>query len=81
MSDKNLDYYAQCFANLRIDKSHGSPAPHKPLLLLSLIELIERGIVSSNEIELTPEVVSTFLKYWSAIYPSQKCLVAHPFST
>lgn len=79
MLNKNLDYYLQLFANLRIDRSHGRPAPHKPILLLSIIELIERRIILANEIELTPEIVSTFMNYWNALYPGQKGIVALPF--
>ncbi|MBI4849883.1 MAG: HNH endonuclease [Nitrospirae bacterium] len=79
MSEKNLDYYIRKFTQLRIDRSHGRPAPHKPILLLSIIELIERGVISTNEIELTPEIVSTFLSYWNALYPDQKGIVALPF--
>lgn len=79
MLDKNVDYYLNKFTQLRIDRSHGRPAPHKPILLLSIIELIERGIITSNEIELTPEIVSTFLNYWNALYPTQKGIVALPF--
>jgi putative restriction endonuclease len=79
MLEKNLDYYFQRFANLRIDRSHGRPAPHKPILLLSIIELIERHVIYTNEIELTPEIVSTFLNYWNALYPDQRGIVALPF--
>lgn len=79
MFDKNVDYYLNKFAQLRIDRSHERPAPHKPILLLSIIELIERGIITSNEIELTPEIVSTFLNYWNVLYPAQKGIVALPF--
>lgn len=79
MSEKNSDYYIKKFTQLRIDRSHGRPAPHKPILLLSIIELIERGIISTNEIELTPEIVLTFLGYWNALYPDQKGIVALPF--
>lgn len=79
MLDKNVDYYLNKLAQLRIDRSHGRPAPHKPILLLSIIDLIERGIITSNEIELSPEIVSTFLNYWNALYPAQKGIVALPF--
>jgi putative restriction endonuclease len=79
MPEKNLDYYLYQFANLRIDRSHGRPAPHKPILLLSIIDLIERQVVSTNQIELTPEIVSTFLNYWNALYPMQKGIIALPF--
>ncbi len=30
-------------AKLKVDKSHGDPAPHKPLLLLVVLELAEQG--------------------------------------
>jgi putative restriction endonuclease len=79
MPEKNLDYYLYRFANLKIDRSHGRPAPHKAILLLSIIELIERRGISTNEIELTPDIVSTFLNYWNALYPYQKGIVALPF--
>lgn len=79
MTEKTADYYLKKFANLRIDRSHGRPAPHKPILLLSIIELIERRVISTNKIELTPDVVSTFLNYWNALYPDQKGIVALPF--
>ncbi|MBI5632673.1 MAG: HNH endonuclease [Nitrospirae bacterium] len=79
MPEKNADYYIKKFAQLRIDRSHGRPAPHKPILLLSIIELIERGVILTNEIELTPEIISTFLSYWNALYPEQKGIVALPF--
>jgi putative restriction endonuclease len=79
MPEKNLDYYLYRFANLRIDRSHGRPAPHKAILLLSIIELIERCVIPTNEIALTPEIVSTFLNYWNALYPDQRGIVALPF--
>lgn len=79
MLNRTFDYYAHRLAQLRIDRSHGRPAPHKPLLLLAVIELIERGIISRNEIEISPELVSAFLNYWGAVYPTQKGVLALPF--
>lgn len=79
MPEKKVAYYLSKFSQLRIDRSHGKPARHKPILLLTIIELIERGVIASNEIELTPEIVSTFLNYWNALYPAQKGIVALPF--
>lgn len=59
-----LSYYAKRFQRLRVDRAHGV-APHKPLLLLSVIEQIKREVISRNEIYLNPELIHTFLKYWS----------------
>ena len=59
-----LSYYAKKFQRLRVDRAHGV-APHKPILLLAVIELFERGAMAENRIELTPQLNQTFLKYWS----------------
>lgn len=39
-------------------------APHKPVLLLSLVELIEKGLASSNRIYLNADMVATFQENW-----------------
>lgn len=59
-----LSYYAKKFQRLRVDRAHGV-APHKPILLLSVIEQIRREIIVENKIYLSYELIQTFLKYWS----------------
>jgi putative restriction endonuclease len=61
---KDLSYYAGKFINLKVDRSRGI-ALHKPILLMSVIELIGKGEINDNQIFLTPELIATFLKYWS----------------
>jgi putative restriction endonuclease len=58
-----LGYYSNRFQRLRVDRAHGV-APHKPILLLSVIELISKEIIAQNQIYLLPELQDTFLKYW-----------------
>jgi putative restriction endonuclease len=60
---EQLSYYARLFERLRVDRARGI-APHKPILLLSVIELIAQEKIKQNQIHLTPELISTFLKYW-----------------
>lgn len=64
MVEKNLKYYAKKFEKLRVDRARGV-APHKPILLLSVIELISQGKITHNRIYLSPELIATFLKYWT----------------
>ncbi|EAY30986.1 HNH endonuclease [Microscilla marina] len=45
----------------------GSVAPHKPILLLSMIRLIEDRVITSQRIYLTPELLSTFKEYWELL--------------
>lgn len=62
-----LTFYLNKFAKLRIDRARGNPAPHKPLLLLAIIDLIEQGTIIENEIEPSPQLVESFLKYWNLL--------------
>lgn len=57
---RDFRYYKECFSNLHTAHSNKLPAPHKPLLLLSIIDLIERRLITSNRIELTDELVRAF---------------------
>ena len=66
MATNTLHKYLYEIQNLRIDRAHGN-APHQPVLLLSIIELIEQGQISENKIMPSPRLVETFVKYWTKI--------------
>jgi len=62
-----LEQYLQMFANLRTDRGCDRyPAitchrePHKPFLLLSVMDLVAQGRISENLIEPSYELVDTF---------------------
>lgn len=57
---EDFRYYADCFSSLHTAMKLGKPAPHKALLLLSVIDLVERGIITENHIELSDDLVKTF---------------------
>jgi putative restriction endonuclease len=42
-------------------------APHKPILLLSLIDGIEQGWIVNNQVPITPELVAAFKENWSLL--------------
>lgn len=63
----NLDFYLNKIRNLNRNRNHGTPAPHKPLLILAAIDLIEQGKVLNNQILPNTEFVEAFLKYWNLI--------------
>ena len=66
METSPLHKYLDEIQSLRIDRAHGN-APHQPVLLLSVIELIEQGQISENKIIPSPVLVETFVKYWTKI--------------
>ena len=57
---KNFEYYYECFGNLNTAKMKGHSAPHKPLLLLSVLDLIEQSFLTSNLVELSDALVNRF---------------------
>lgn len=55
-----LKHYLRLFLKLKRDTSKGLPAPHKPILLLAIIQLIERGQIVENTITISPELVAEY---------------------
>jgi len=82
-----LDKYLIKFSRLRTDRGRNRYpfetnhyAPHKPFLLLSIMDLISQGLITSNFIEPSFELVDTWNAYWSAVMPiGQRSTMAHPF--
>lgn len=81
MTIKDLSYYTKKFTTLHVNRSkHRGAAPHKPILLLSILELISQGKIHQNQIYLSPELISAFLKYWSNLVESDhNATIALPF--
>jgi len=81
-----IDKYIQAFSNLRTDKTRKwSPltchqAPHKPFLLMSVMDHFAQGIIAKNFIEPSFDLVDTFNIYWSSIMPlGSSTSMAYPF--
>jgi len=56
----NIQKYIKQLTSLKRDHKLGG-APHKPILLLSIIDCIENKLITSNKIYISPELVSIFL--------------------
>jgi putative restriction endonuclease len=67
MLPDRLTFYLHKIQKLRIDRSRDTPAPHKPVLLLAVIDLIEQGTISVNRIEPSPQLVETYLSYFAQV--------------
>ena len=75
MSTYTLQKYVEKMK--RLNTSRGT-APHKPLLLLTIIELIERGQMYENKIYYSPDLERTFKKYWDKVI-GWNYSIARPF--
>lgn len=82
-----IDHYLYVFANLRTDKNQNRwsaetcyRAPHKPFLLLSVIDQVAQGGITCNFIEPTYELAETFVQYWNKVMPlGASGNVAYPY--
>ncbi len=66
-SEKTWQQWLERLYNLRRDKRGSHERPHKPVLLLAILDLLDRGQVKTNEIALTPELVKTFRRYFEVV--------------
>jgi putative restriction endonuclease len=60
------DQWLAKLAKLHVYRTKGKPAPHKPLLLLVVLELAEQGLLG-RELALTPELAFRFYSYWRIV--------------
>jgi putative restriction endonuclease len=71
MNEATKEHWLAKLAKLRVDL-RGNPAPHKPLLLLVVIELAEQGLLPKGTILLSPELAFRFCTYWSIVAHRRK---------
>ncbi|MDZ4185806.1 MAG: HNH endonuclease [Desulfuromonadales bacterium] len=60
-----------CQLNVSRSAGRGS-APHKPLLLLCLIDMVEDGSLTTPSVDYTPELFFRFQSYWPLVYARQQ---------
>lgn len=52
---------------LRVDRAAGTPAPHKPILLLAVLDMIEQSLIIDGKVVLSPDLAFRFLSYWDVV--------------
>jgi putative restriction endonuclease len=69
--DRNSNYW---------DSDTRGKAPHKPFLLLSILDGIVLGWINSSRIELSDDLIEAFYRYWETVMGSdRKTTIALPF--
>jgi putative restriction endonuclease len=70
-NQKNLAYYCECFSNLKVYKTQKKgDALNKPILLLSVIDLITQNVITDKNIYISDDLIETFKRYWQVIASS-----------
>ena len=68
MSEEVIIKYSTQFKKLRCAHVKGmGKAPHKPILLLSIIQLIAKGIITTNRIFITADILLAFKQNWNQL--------------
>ncbi len=63
-NQRNLAYYCDYFSQIKV---YQGTALNKPILLLSVIELITQGLIKDKYIYPSDELIATFKKYWKIL--------------
>ena len=82
MANKDLAYYETCFGHLNVNKMGGQVAPHKPILLLAIMDLVECEIILLPQIELGEALIAAFKWIWVRLVPKDthfKPVIGTPF--
>ena len=56
--------YLDYFSSLHTNTQRGVKAPHKAIMLLSVIDLVEYGVITSNQIEFSERLEQQFQHNW-----------------
>lgn len=76
---KSLADYVSAFASLSVAVSKGKKRPHKAILLLSILHLIDAGNVINNMIPLDNNIADAFARTWDRYFNTKSPCVWTPF--
>ncbi len=63
--NRDLNYYLDIFSSLNVSRTKKKgQAYYKPILLLSVIDLITQEKIQNNQILVSDDLINTFNKYW-----------------
>lgn len=76
-----LAYYVKLISHLRTDRNRvrfpvttRHRAPHKPILLLAILDLLQQGELQRNFVEPSPELADLFAGYWDLVMPADRAI-------
>jgi len=80
VGDQTWKLWLERVYDLRRDKRGSHERPHKPVLLLSIIDLLDRSEIRENAVPLSDELVRTFKRYFDVVRASNdQPTIQNPF--
>lgn len=77
------NYFLEVVNNLNRNKYKGCYAPHKAVMIMAIMELVESGHITTNVIHLDKELKDKFKEVWQRVVPEGspfKCEYRNPFT-
>ncbi|MCG9879685.1 MAG: HNH endonuclease [Bacteroidia bacterium] len=71
MNQEILNRYLIAFSRLKRGVTKYGPAPHKPILLLSVLQAVKSNLINDNKIYVTPELIFLFKDNWNRLVNTQ----------
>lgn len=65
----NLDYYVRLFSFMTVKKTNGMLSPHKAIMLLAVIDMIEYELTDGNRYYLDEETEASYQYNWNLYIP------------
>lgn len=75
----NIVLYKEIFSNLHVKIVDGRKYPNKPILLISVMELVRCGYILENKIQLDQTISAAFEYNWRVFVNSAPPIVWTPF--
>jgi putative restriction endonuclease len=80
VTESNWAPWLERLYDLRRDKRGSHERPHKPVLLLAILDLLDRGILRGNQVPFTEELESTFRRFFAVVRSrDDQPTIEHPF--
>ena len=64
MNNDTVTFFLKCLTTLKRASTKYGPAPHKPILLLTFLEMVDEGLISENQITVSADLVGLFQENW-----------------
>ena len=80
MTAQGLGHLQDAIASMRLGKLGDRIKPHKPLMLLAVLDLVDAGLIEDNRIHYSQDLVERFQEYFEAVkQEGDWCQPAPPF--
>ncbi|MBT0812974.1 hypothetical protein KIH41_16930 [Litoribacter ruber] len=63
----SLGKYLQAFSSLKRGSTKFGMAPHKPVLLMAFLEMVEKGMMVENRVSVDADLVGAFQNMWELL--------------